>query len=78
MNDPFVKAIYMLENIVELDQNKQVSFLSGISNILFKFEEPVIKKRIVPQLLELAKFEYLIPVVLNVVTECLKKTDLYT
>ncbi|KAL4492043.1 hypothetical protein ABPG72_008464 [Tetrahymena utriculariae] len=78
MNDPFVKAIYMLENIVELEQNKQISFLAGMSNILFKYEKPVIKKRIVPQLIDLSKFEYLIPPILNIVTDCIKQPDLYS
>lgn len=38
----------------------------------------MIKKRIVPLLIDLDKFEYLIPHILGVLVDCLKKDDLYS
>jgi hypothetical protein len=43
-----------------------LEFIKGMEEVLFRFETPIVKKRIIPALISLLKFDYLIAVVLIV------------
>jgi hypothetical protein len=50
--------------------------LKGLSKLIFKYEKPVIKKRIIPKLILLQKFDYLIPGILAIFIDLMNKDDL--
>jgi hypothetical protein len=66
MNDDFILTIKHLESITNLEQKRQLEFIKGMEEVLFRFETPIVKKRIIPALISLLKFDYLIAVVLIV------------
>lgn len=45
MNDNFILTIKHLENIVNLDQRRQLDFIKGMEEVLFRFETAKIKKK---------------------------------
>jgi hypothetical protein len=73
MNDNFILTIKHLECITDLEQKRQLEFIKGMEEVLFRFEHGIVKKRIIPALVNLLKFDYLIAVVLIVLVEILKK-----
>ncbi len=56
-----------------MEQKRQLDFIKGMEEVLFRFETGIVKKRIIPALVNLLKFDYLIAVVLIVLVEILKK-----
>lgn len=73
MNDDFILTIKHLEAITDLEQKRQLDFIKGMEEVLFRFETGIVKKRVIPALVNLLKFDYLIAVVLIVIVEILKK-----
>ena len=56
-----------------MDQYQQIAFVKGISKILFKFEDNVLKKRVIPAVMNLGKFDYLIPAIVQIVMDVMKR-----
>ncbi len=50
-----------------------MEFIKGMEEVLFRFEHGIIKKRILPALINLLKFDHLIAVVLIVLVDVLKR-----
>ena len=49
-----------------------MNFVKGITKILFKFEEVVLKTKVMPIILSLIKFDYLISGILTIIIELMK------
>ena len=73
LNDNFTVTIKHLSSIINLEQKMQLEFLRGLSATVLKFEPSLIKKRIIPTLLELLKFDYLTPGIVLTLIELMKK-----
>ena len=56
-----MKAVKHLETIHDIERVQQVNFLKGLNQILFKYESKLLKKRIIPTLMQLFKHNHLVP-----------------
>lgn len=78
LNDPFVKAIKHLETISDIEQSQQVNFLKGLQQILFRYNDVLLKRRIIPSLMLLFKYAHLIPQVMAMTIDVMKKENYLT
>ena len=74
LTDPFIQTIKHLETLTEKDSNQQQLFLKGLAKIVLKFESSLLKKRVLPALVNVIKFDQVSSIILGILINVLEES----
>ena len=72
LNDPLVQTLNYLDSLNQRDETQQTAFFKGLVKIIGKFEHKIIKKKILPRIIEFIQKDHCSSAVLQIILAALE------
>jgi len=78
LNDPLVQTLNYLDSLGQRDEAQQTGFFKGLMKIIMKFEPGILKKRILPKILEFITKDHCSSVILSIIQSLLEENNFFS